>query len=230
MWLSCSGEACTGKVVLSQPLPCDGSVGPTSSLIVGVTVASSTHSNYVSVGSMAAPNFSIADTSGLEPESSKFTLTTDTFCATSEIYLNATTQGSDVDSGVIEVSRINSSTNGTVVVELMSPLSIGLAGKSFQLSLSQCGVSTKRSFIIGFDSNSSSTSLERSQEDVAAKSRGSVSTQEAGADSGLSGGIIVAIIIPSVALAGFIFEYIYHTRRQPKPLAEESSNDSPRNV
>lgn len=225
--VSCSGEACTGKVALDQSLPCDGSTGPASSLIVGITVASSTQSNYVSIGSMTAPNFTIADATGLDPKSSELVLTTDTFCAVSGIQLNVTVGTDDVDSEVVEVSDFNSTTNGTVVVKLAHPLSSGLSGETIQLALSQCGVSTAGSFLIGSDSDTSTSQasdlMGKSQENVAAGSRSSVSTQEADADSGLSGGIIVAIIIASVAIAGFVFEYVYHTKRQPKPLADDSS-------
>ncbi|OWY92059.1 hypothetical protein PHMEG_00039088, partial [Phytophthora megakarya] len=109
--VSCNGEACTGKVVLSQSLPCDGSSGDATALIVGVTVASSTPSNLVSVGSMTAANFTIADVTGVDAGSSELVLMTDTFCNYLSILLNVT-----VDDEAVEVSSVNT-TNGTVVVE-----------------------------------------------------------------------------------------------------------------
>ncbi|EEY53636.1 uncharacterized protein PITG_07325 [Phytophthora infestans T30-4] len=192
--VSCGGENCSGKVALSQPLPCDGSTGDATALIVGVTVASSTQSNLVSVGSMAAPNFTIGDVRGLNVGSSELVLTTDTFCASSSIQLNVT-----VEDETVEVSSVNSMTNGTVVVELASPLSSELTGEDIELSLSQCG------------------------DDAVAGSTGSISTQEENSDSGLSGSIVVGIIIAAVALAGFVFEYVHHKRRQPMPVAQDSS-------
>ncbi|KAG2775051.1 hypothetical protein JG687_00005152 [Phytophthora cactorum] len=227
--VSCNGEACTGKVALSQSLPCDGSTGDATALIVGVTVASSTQSNLVSVGSMAAPNFTISDASGLDAGSSELVLTTDTFCAYSSIQLNVTLgDGSDDDSSeTVEVSSVNSTTNGTVVVELASPLSSDLAGEDIELSLSQCGVSATGEFSVGKGSDESTSvstgSSDSSQDDAVAGSTGSVSTQEENADSGLSGSIIVGIIIAAVALAGFVFEYVHHKRRQPVPLAQDST-------
>lgn len=228
--VSCSAEACTGKVALSQSLPCDGSTGDATALIVGATVASSTQSNLVSVGSMTAPIFTIADASGLNAGKSEFELTTDTFCAYSSIQLNVTVgDGSDDDSNeTVDVSSVNSTTNGTVVVELASPLSSELSGEEVYLSLSQCGVSATGSFAVGkgsSDSTSVSTGSTESSgdDDAVAGSSGSVSTQEANSSTGLSGSIIVAIVIGVVALVGFVFEYVHHKRRQPMPLAQDST-------
>ncbi|KAG7381855.1 hypothetical protein PHYPSEUDO_005511 [Phytophthora pseudosyringae] len=228
--VSCAAEACTGKVALGQALPCDGSTGDATALIVGVTVASSSQSNLVSVGSMTAPNFTIADASGLDAGKSEFTLATDTFCASSSIQLNVTLgDGSDDDSSeTVDVSSVNSTTNGTVVVHLASPLSSDLAGEEVQLSLSQCGVSATGSFSVGKDSDDSTSVSTGSTEgseagDVVADSTGSVSTQEEDTSTGLSGSIIVGIVIAAVALAGFVFEYVHHKRRQPMPLAQDST-------
>lgn len=226
---SCSGETCAGKVVLSHSLPCDGSTGDATSLIMGVTVASSFQSNLISVGNMIAPNFTIIDASGLDVGSSKVVLTTDTFCADSGIQLNVTV-GPDIEDTYnegVEVSSINSTPNGTVIVNLIYPLSSNLMGDDIRFSLSQCGVSASDLFVIENDFNDSTSSLtgstEASQRVAESRPYGSISTQEDDSDSGLSGGIIVAIIIAAVALGGFIFEYFYHTRRQPKPLAEDST-------
>ncbi|KUF92181.1 hypothetical protein AM588_10003505 [Phytophthora nicotianae] len=219
--ISCNGEACTGKVTLSQSLPCDGSTGDATAIIVGVTVASSTQSNLVSVGSMTAPNFTITDASGLNAGSSELVLTTDTFCSYSSIQLNVT-----VEDETVEVSSVNSTTNGTVVVELASPLSSELAGEDIELSLSQCGVLATGEFSVGTGSDEStsvSTGSTDSSQDAVAGSTGSVSTQEENADSGLSGSIIVGIVIAAVALAGFVFEYVHHKRRQPAPMAQDST-------
>ncbi|GMF12142.1 unnamed protein product [Phytophthora lilii] len=228
--VSCNGEACTGKLSLSQSLPCDGATGDATALIVGVTVASSTQSNLASVGTMATPNFAISDASGLDTGSSEIVLTTDTFCAYSSIQLNmSVADGSDDDdSETVQVSSVNSTTNGTVIVELASPLSSDLAGEDVTFSLSQCGVSATGSFAVGKNSNSSTSvstgSTEGSGDDKAvAGSSGSVSTQEEDSNTGLSHSVIVGIVIAVVALAGFVFEYVHHKRRQPMPMAQDSS-------
>ncbi|KAE9355435.1 hypothetical protein PF008_g4053 [Phytophthora fragariae] len=221
--VSCSGENCTGRLKLSQSLPCDGSTGDATALLVGVTVAGSSQSNVASVGSMTAPNFTISEASGLAAGSSELVLTTDTFCVFSSLQLNVT-----VDDDAVEVSSLNSTSNGTVLVELASPLSSDLAGEDAKLSLSQCGVSTTGTFAVGKDSDESTSvsasSTEGSDgEEAVAGSAGSVSTQEANTSTGLSHSIVVAIVIAAFALAGFIFEYVHHKRRQPMPLAQDST-------
>ncbi|CAI5708660.1 unnamed protein product [Peronospora destructor] len=217
--ISCDGEACTGKVTWSQPLPCDGSTGDATALIMGVTVASSAHSNFVSVGSMTAPTFNISDARGLKSGSSKLILTTDTFCSSSGVSLNASL-ADKIET--VEVSSVNSTMNGTVIVELALPLSRDLDGDDIQLSLSQCGVSVTRSFSVGSgDSSSSSEGLK--EEETVADATGSRSTQEANSSTGLSNSIIVASAISAVATAGFVFEYVYHKMRQPRPLAQDPS-------
>ncbi|OWZ01763.1 hypothetical protein PHMEG_00026788 [Phytophthora megakarya] len=221
--VSCNGEACTGKVALSQSLPCDGSSGDATALIVGVTVASSTPSNLVSIGSMTAANFTIADVTGVDAGSSELVLMTDTFCNYLSILLNVT-----VDDEAVEVSSVNT-TNGTVVVELASPLSSDLAGEEVQLSLSQCGVSTTGEFAVGegSDESTSSTSSTSSEDAAVAGSIGTLSTQEENSSTGLSGSIVVGIVIAAVALAGFVFEYVHHKRRQPMPVAQDNNLASP---
>lgn len=221
--VSCNGEACTGSLSLSQSLPCDGSTGDATALIVGVTVAGSTQSNLASVGSMSAPNFTISDASGLAAGSSELVLTTDTFCAYSSIQLNVT-----VDDDAVEVTSVNSTSNGTVVVQLASALSSDLADEDAKLSLSQCGVSASASFEVAKDTKESTKvstgSTEGSDDDEAvAGSAGSVSTQEENASTGLSHSIIVGIVIAAFALAGFVFEYVHHKRRQPMPVAQDST-------
>ncbi|KAH7492127.1 hypothetical protein PRIC1_002400 [Phytophthora ramorum] len=221
--VTCSGETCTGNVMLSESLPCDGSSGDATAVIVGVTVAGSTQSNLVSVGSMTAPNFTISDVSGLDAGSSELVLTTDTFCAYSSIQLNVTVE--DSDEGVV-VSSVNSTSNGTVVVELASPLSSELAGDDIQLSLAQCGVSAIGSFAVEKESDDSSfvsTGSTAGSEEEEVGSTGSVSTQEENASTGLSNSIIVGIVIAVVALAGFVFECVNHKRRQPVPMAQDST-------
>ncbi|GMF22146.1 unnamed protein product [Phytophthora fragariaefolia] len=220
--VSCDADACSGSVKLSQPLPCDGSSGDATAVIVGVAVAGGTPSNLASVGSMAAPNFTIASAGGLAAGSSELVLTTDTFCAFSGIELNVT-----VDDDDVQVSSVNSTSNGTVVVELASALSSELAGEEAELSLSQCGVSTTASFAVKEDAEESTSvstgSTTGSDEDAVATSAGSVSTQEEDASTGLSHSIIVGIVIAAFALGGFVFEYVHHKRRQPMPLAQDSS-------
>jgi len=221
--VSCSGETCTGSLSLSQTLPCDGSSGDATALIVGVTVGGSTQSNLVTVGSMAAPNFTISAASGLDTSSDELVLTTDTFCASSGIQLNVT-----ADDETVDVSSVNSTTNGTVVVTLASPLSSSLAGEELEFSLSQCGVSASAEFSVeeaADDSTSVSTgSTEGSEEDTAvAGYTGSVSTQEEDVSTGLSHSVIVGIVIAVVALAGFVFEYVHHKRRQAMPMAQDST-------
>ncbi|KAG7396826.1 hypothetical protein PHYBOEH_001686 [Phytophthora boehmeriae] len=231
--VSCDGEGCTGTVSLSQSLPCDGSSGSTA-LLVGVTVGGSTQSNFANVGSMTAPNFTIADASGLNTGSSELVLTTDTFCAASSIQLNVSVGDGSDDSSTssVDVSSVNSTTNGTVVVELASPLSSTLAGEDVQLSLSQCGVSATGSFEIGEgsgDDTSAATGSTAGSEGVTAAltgSAGSVSTQETNTGTGLSHGMIVGIVIGAVALAGFVFEYAHHKKRQAmQPQQDLTANN-----
>ncbi|RLN63816.1 hypothetical protein BBJ29_006898 [Phytophthora kernoviae] len=219
--VSCNAEACTGTVSLSQPLPCDGSTGSTA-LLVGVTVGGSSPSNFASVGSMTAPNFTIADASGLDTGSSELVLTTDTFCSSSSIQLNVSVGDSSDDSSAssVDVSSVNSTANGTVIVELASPLSSALAGEDVQLSLSQCGVSATGSFAVGEGSDDStsvstgSTDGSEDDDEAVTGSSGSVSTQETNVGTGLSHSIIVGIVIAVVALGGFVFEYVHHKKRQ----------------
>ncbi|CAH0480194.1 unnamed protein product [Peronospora belbahrii] len=231
--VSCSGESCKGKVMLSEPLPCDGSTGIATNLIMGMKVANSTQSNFVSVGSMTAPTFNISDASGFDIGSSELVLTTNTFCVNSGISLNLSfADGSVYGSSetmveVGKVSKVNSTTNGTVIVELASPLSGELVDDKIEVSLSQCGVSATGLFSVGMGSSGSSSALNGSTEvsNVDAgltDSTGSVSTQEANSSTGLSNSIIVGSVIAGVALAGFIFEYVYHKRRQPMPMAQDS--------
>ncbi|KAF4322180.1 hypothetical protein BBO99_00002080 [Phytophthora kernoviae] len=182
----------------------------------------SSPSNFASVGSMTAPNFTIADASGLDTGSSELVLTTDTFCSSSSIQLNVSVGDSSDDSSTssVDVSSVNSTANGTVIVELASPLSSALAGEDVQLSLSQCGVSATGSFAVGEgsdDSTSVSTgSTDESEDDDEAVtgSSGSVSTQETNVGTGLSHSMIVGIVIAVVALGGFVFEYVHHKKRQ----------------
>ncbi|CAI5718495.1 hypothetical protein KXD40_000148 [Peronospora effusa] len=214
--VSCDGEACTGKVTWSQPLPCDGSTGDATALIVGMTVASSTHSNFVSVGSMTAPTFDILDASGLKSGSSELVLTTDTFCSSSGISLNVSLADK---SETVKVSSVNSTIKGSVIAKLASPLSGDLDHDDMQLSLSQCGVLVTRLFSAGKSSGDSLPS--EGLENTVAGTTESRSTQETNSSTGLSNSIIVASVIAAVATAGFVFEYVHHKMRQPKPLAQD---------
>ncbi|RLN92893.1 hypothetical protein BBJ28_00021546 [Nothophytophthora sp. Chile5] len=180
---------------------------------------------------MATPNFSIADASGVNVGSSEIVLTTDTFCASSTIQLNVS-EGSSSSSSAssVDVSSLNTTSNGTIVVELASPLSSSLEGGDLQFSLSQCGVSASAGFSVDEDTDaSSSSSTEATEasadgsEAVGGSSTGTETTQEENASTGLSHSVIVGIVIAVVALLGFVFECVHHKRRQPVPAPQDST-------
>ncbi|CAI5721567.1 unnamed protein product [Hyaloperonospora brassicae] len=236
--VQCTGEACTGTVKWTRPLPCDGSVGEATSLLLSVTVASpsSESSPLASVGNMIAPTFNISSVSGLDAGSADVVLTTDTFCADtgrSLIASVATASDDDSEDAEIGVRSVNATTNGTVLVQLTAPLSSTFVNDNVELSLSQCGVSTLGSFPVGksvvnFAAVSTGSMADVSESGAAGtRSTGLVSTQEMNASAGLSNSIIVAAVIGAVAIAGFVFEYIYHKRRQPTALVQESAVATP---
>uniref|UniRef100_A0AAV1VCQ5 Uncharacterized protein n=1 Tax=Peronospora matthiolae TaxID=2874970 RepID=A0AAV1VCQ5_9STRA len=236
--VQCSGEACTGKVKWTQPLPCDGSVGDATSLILSVTVASTSieASPLANVGYMVAPTFNISAVSGLDVGSADVVLKTDTFCDDASLSLNVSMENASDDvvssDAVIDVRSVNTTTNGTVIVQLASPLSSDLVSDNVQLSLSQCGVSSLGLFPVGenlgdFTAVSTGSTADANEGGTGTGPVGSVSTQEMNVSAGLSNSIIVGAVIGAVALAGFMFEYIYHKRRQPPALAQESSIPTP---
>lgn len=224
--VQCSGEACTGSLQLQEPLPCDGASGDATALIVGVQVATSTQSNYLSVGSMVDANFSISGVSGIDVGSSELRLATDSFCEASSINLSLSIGNSKVD-----VSSVNSTTNGSVVVDLSSPLGASLEGDDVTISLSQCGVSadtyttTVGADPDGSDDDSASTSDSDDSAGFASTSGTNPvgSTQETNSSAGLSGGLYVGIGIGIVAFLGFVFECWIHKRRQQRQPAVEST-------
>ncbi|KAI9923092.1 hypothetical protein PsorP6_000299 [Peronosclerospora sorghi] len=234
--VTCSGEACTGIMTWSQSLPCDGSVGGATALVAGVMVASSTESNFIRVGNMAAPTFNISDVNGLMAGSSELVLLTDTFCASSDISLTvllASSSDDDLTQTAIEVRSVNSTNNGTVIVELASPLSSDLVGDDTEVSLSQCSVSATGLFTVektsGDSASVSATGSKKHSKrgESIAGTPGTVSTQEANSSAGLSHSVIVGIVIAVVALIGFTFEYVYHKRRQLTPKPQEHAAASP---
>ena len=236
--VQCTGEACTGTVKWTRPLPCDGSVGEATSLLLSVTVASpsSESSPLASVGNLIAPTFKISSVSGLDAGSADVVLTTDTFCADTGLALIvsvATASDNDSEDAEIGVRSVNATTNGTVLVQLTAPLSSTIVNDNVELSLTQCGVSTLGSFPVGnsvgnFAAVSTGSMADVSESGAAGtRSTGLVSTQEMNASAGLSNSIIVAAVIGAVAIAGFVFEYIYHKRRQPTALVQESAVATP---
>lgn len=227
--VACQAETCTGNLTLATALPCDGSSGDATALIVAVQVASSTISNYLSVGSMVATNFSISAADGVDVGSSEIVLTTDTFCEATAVNLSleyGSSSGSDA--ALIDVSNLNTTSKGTIVVELATPLKQSLEGEGVTFSLSQCGITASAfTATVGAGSSSSdegdSTSEEsdESDNDTTTAVAGSEATaQESDANTGLSGGLYVGIGIGVVAFLGFLGECYIHKRRQAQqPVA-----------
>lgn len=241
--VSCDQETCTGNVTLSSSLPCDGSSGTATALIVGVQVATSTSSNYLSVGSMVAANFTISAADGLDVGSTEIVLTTDTFCEATSVelslaYADTSSSGTGSSDATIDVSSVNTTSNGTVVVELVTPLTGSLEGEDVTFSLSQCGVSaTAFTATVGAGSDSAadeeddlaSSSTDGSQDssatDADAGTGSAYSAQESDSSAGLSGGLYVGIGIGVVALLGFVGECYIHKRRQAQqPSAANPAN------
>jgi hypothetical protein len=235
--VSCDEDNCSGNVTLASSLPCDGSSGSATALIVGVQVATSTSSNYLSVGSMvAATNFSISAADGLDVGSSEIVLTTDTFCEATSVELSLVYGDSSSSGATIDVSSLNTTTNGTVVVDLASPLTSSFEAQEVAFSLTQCGVSSSTfTATVGAGSDSSvedeedESASDGSEDSPAAGTdagTGSESTaQESDSSAGLSGGLYVGIAIGVLALLGFVGECVIHKRRQAQqPSAANPAN------
>lgn len=176
-----------------------------------------------------APTSTITDVSGLEAESSEFTLSTDSYCAASAIQVNVTNSDGTIPA---TVSSVNS-TNGTVSVNLSSPLDKSLDGSTLQFTLTQCSVaSTVFESAVGDDddddsgsdsSSGSTTNGSTANAGNGYSNAGKESTQESNSKTGLSGGLIIGIAVGVVAACGFVFECWYHKRRQAP--SHPSTND-----
>lgn len=227
--VTCVDTNCSGKIALSGALACDAASGDATALIVGVKVANTALSNYVSVATLSAPTSSvITDVSGLAAGNARFALSTSSHCASSAVQVSVAKAGTPAAS----VASVNA-TNGSVAVTLTAPLDKALDDATLQFTLTQCGVASKAFESRVGDSDSDDAGNSRGNKTSNGSGAGArnatsslESTQETNLSTGLSGGMIVGIAIGVVALLAFAFECYVHKRRQAPQIVRASSSDA----